>query len=208
MSLYQPDIFKSLWLESDHLLPSDTAQFKGSPTSTGFALTEHYSGLTMMKQRNKKSLQWKQQRGMAVKEVQTLWHQRCTSRWQTQSTSSLCLQFWACPRVTSTCATRYWQEAAPPQPSCTIYSCGPSQASVYPCSGSDLPSIFQQICETNPTAKSNPSLLVSRHSQIHQFCFLLNVTIEGERGEGEREGIMTCSCFCFGWFSPSSSREK
>lgn len=49
MSLYQPDIFKSLWLESDHLLPSDTVQFKGSPTSTGFALTEHYSGLTMMK---------------------------------------------------------------------------------------------------------------------------------------------------------------
>lgn len=111
-------------------------------------------------------------------------------------------QFCAYPRVTSTCATRYWQEAAPPQPSCTTYSCGPSQASVYPCFGSDLPSIFQQICETNPTAKSNPLLLVSRHSQIHQLYFLLNVTIEGERGEGEREGIMACSCFCFGWFFP------
>lgn len=91
MSLYQPDILKSLWLESDHLLPTDTAQFKGSPTSTGFDLTEHYSSLSMMEQRNKKSLQWKQQRGMAGKEVQTLRHQRWTSHWQTQSTSSLCV---------------------------------------------------------------------------------------------------------------------
>lgn len=78
MSLYRPDIFKSLWLESDHILPSDTAQFKGSPTSTVFDLTEHYCSLTVMEQRNKKPLQWKQQRGMAVKEVQTLWHQSCT----------------------------------------------------------------------------------------------------------------------------------
>lgn len=40
-----------------------------------FDLTEHYSSLTMMEQRNKEPLQWKQQRGMAVKEVQTLQHQ-------------------------------------------------------------------------------------------------------------------------------------
>lgn len=71
-------------------IPSDTDQFKGSPTSTVFDLTEHYPSLIMMEQRNKKPLQWKQQRGMAVKEVQTLWHQSCTSHWQTQRRSSLC----------------------------------------------------------------------------------------------------------------------
>lgn len=127
MSLYQPHIFKNLCLESDHLLPSDTAQFKGSPTSTVFDLTEHYSSLTMMEKRNEKPLQWKQQRGMEVKEVQILQHRSFTSHWETQSTSSLCSS--SVP-VTSTCATRYWQEAAPPQTFCTTCSCGPSQASV------------------------------------------------------------------------------
>lgn len=120
MSLYQPDIFKSLWLDSDHLLPSDTAQFKGSPTSTVFDLTEHYSSLTMMEQRNKTPLQWKQQRGMAVKEVQTLQHQITLAN--TKCIISLCSSSVPAtvshPRVTPGAGRRQLQHRhpAPPTP--------------------------------------------------------------------------------------------
>lgn len=107
-------------------------------------------------------------------------------------------QFCACHGVTATCGTCTGRRQLQHRHSAPPTHVAPLKHQFKP--GSDFPSIFQQICETNLTAKSNPLLLVSCHSQIYQFCFLLNITIEGERGEGERKGIMTCSSFCFGWF--------